>query len=140
MRLVLDTNVMVAAMRSPSGASAKLVRAVRDGAITMIVSPALFLEYEAVLTRTEHMTAAGLSRAEVDTLLMGVASVLKPAPTGRMWRPLLDDADDEMVLEAAINGAAAILVTFEVRTFQAAAQRFGIEVLTPGATCARMML
>lgn len=61
----------------------------------------------------------------------GLARLIVPAP-GPLWRPLLTDPDDEMVLEAAINGAADTIATFETTTFSAVASRFGIAVLTPG--------
>lgn len=137
MRLVLDTNVLVAAMRSPRGASGAVLRAARIGALTMVASPSLFLEYEAVLTRAEHLEAARLSIREAHLLLDTLAAILTPA-AGQLWRPLLRDPDDEMVIEAAINGSADAIVTFETRTFAAPAAAFGIEVLTPGAAWRRI--
>lgn len=138
MRLVLDTNVLVAAMRSPNGASAALLRAVREGRVTMVANPALFLEYEAVLKRPQHLAAAGMTLGQADVLLTALASLLSPTAAGPSWRPLLADPDDEMVLEAAINGPADAIVTFETATFAPVAPAFGIDVLTPGAICRKM--
>ena len=64
MRLVLDANVIVAAMRSPSGASAALLRAVRRGEITLLANVALALEYEAVCLQPSHILASGLTEHE----------------------------------------------------------------------------
>ena len=138
MRLVLDTNVIIAAMRSPAGASAGLLRAVRAGRAAMVCNPALFLEYEAVMKRPHHLAAAGLMPEQVDEFLTGLAFIVSPTASGPSWRPLLTDPDDEMVLEAAINGPADAIVTFETATFAPIAPAFGIDVLTPGAACHRI--
>lgn len=71
MRLVLDSNVLVAAMRSPRGASAALVRGARSNLFKMVATATLFFEYEAVLTRAEHLTAASLSARDVGVILDG---------------------------------------------------------------------
>jgi predicted nucleic acid-binding protein len=63
-------------------------------------------------------------------LLDAVALAAEPVRTAFLWRPLLGDADDDMVLEAAINGDADALVTFNTRDF-VGATRFGLAVLTP---------
>jgi predicted nucleic acid-binding protein len=76
MRFVLDTDVIVAALRSPAGRSAELVRAVRHGGATMPASVPLFIEYEAVLKRAEHLMAAGLSAGDVDAVLDVLAGLL----------------------------------------------------------------
>jgi predicted nucleic acid-binding protein len=65
LRIVLDTNVVVAGVRRPSGASAAILRAVAGRTVELISSPALFLEYEDVLKRPMHLTAAGISLADV---------------------------------------------------------------------------
>lgn len=133
MRLVLDTNVLVAAMRSPSGASAQLLLAALDARVAVLANTALFAEYEAVMTRPEHLAAANSTLTQVAAVLDDLAQVVRPVERDFSWRPQLSDADDEMVLEAAINGQATAIVTFETRTFAEAAARFGIEVMTPAA-------
>lgn len=132
MRLVLDTNVLVAAMRSPRGASAGIVLRALEGAVEIVANVGLFVEYEAVMTRPEHLNAAQVSREEILSVLDDLANAIKPVERDVSWRPQLPDADDEVVLEAAINGQAEIVVTFETATFKEAAQRFGIAVMTPG--------
>lgn len=130
-RLVLDTNVIVAAFRSPTGASAGLLVAAVNGRFELLASPALFVEYEAVLKRSEHLVAAAADAADVDRFLDTLVDHIEPIEMSFRYRPQLADANDEFVLEVGINGAADAIVTFEARTFAAAAKRFGIAVVTP---------
>jgi putative PIN family toxin of toxin-antitoxin system len=138
MRLVLDTNVIVAAMRSPSGASAALLTAARHLELTMLANVALALEYEATCQLAEHRLAAGLGLGEVTVFIDGVLAVVEPVETHFLWRPQLRDPADEFVLEAAVNGRAAAIVTFNRRDFGSAPARFGIELLTPAEAIRRV--
>ena|SRR5690348_2480076 len=131
MKVVLDTDVVVAAMRSPSGASAAILREARQGKITLLVSVPLAVEYEAICSEAEHRLAAGLSDSEVEIFLDAVLAMAEPVMTHFLWRPQLRDPGDEMVLEAAVNGQADLLVTFNVRDFGPVPSRFGIEVMIP---------
>jgi putative PIN family toxin of toxin-antitoxin system len=130
-RLLLDTDVVVAAMRSPSGASAAILRAARQGETTLLASVALAMEYEAVCSEAEHRLASGLSDWEVDVFVTAVIALAEPVDMHFLWRPQLRDPGDEMVLEAAINGHADALVTFNVRDFGSVPSRFGVELLLP---------
>jgi putative PIN family toxin of toxin-antitoxin system len=138
-RLVLDTDVVVAALRSPRGASAALLRAVRQGRADLLLSPALLLEYEAVCGMAEHRDVAGLTLREVDALLDALVRLAEPVTTYYRWRPQLRDPGDELVLEAAVNGGADGLVTFNRRDYGKVPNRFGIEVLSPGDALRRLM-
>lgn len=131
MRLVLDTDVIVAAFRSPRGASRKLLLAALDRAFETLVSVPLVIEYEAVLTRPEHLAASGLHAREVNDVLDALVKVATPVAFRFLWRPQLKDPADEMVLETAVNGAADWLVTFNVRHLSTAAGEFGIRVRRP---------
>jgi predicted nucleic acid-binding protein len=126
----LDAGVVVAAMRSPSGASAELLRRVRSGDAIAVAGVALALEYEAVCGRSEHQQASGLTSRQVGVFVDAVIALVEPVKCHFLWRPQLRDPDDELVLEAAINGRARMLVTFNERHFVGAA-RFGIEVVSP---------
>ena len=137
MRVVVDTDVIVAAMRSPSGASAAILRTARQGRITLLVSVPLALEYEAICSEAEHRLAAGLSEREVEIFLDAVVAMAEPVKTHFLWRPQLRDPGDEMVLETAVNRADA-LVTFNVRDFGTVPARFGIEVMIPRDAIGRM--
>lgn len=138
MRLVLDTATMVAAIRSGAGASRRLLTAALERRFTLLASVPLMIEYQAVMTRPEHLTASGLSADDVNVLLDAVAAVVEPVRLAFLWRPAVRDPDDDMVLEAAVNGQADAIVTFNIGDFGEAAQRFGVEVLAPGAAWKRV--
>ncbi len=131
MRFVLDTSVIIAGFRSLGGASAELLRMAARKELTLLASVTLFIEYEAVLRRPDHLNAAGLSEADVGVMLDTMASFLEPVETYFLWRPRLRDADDDMVLEVAANGRADGIVTFNIRDFAAKVPDFGIAALLP---------
>ena len=128
---VLDTNVLVAAVRSPQGASAKILRRVLTERLSALCSVPLFLEYEAVLSRPEQLQAAGVSVADVANLLDVLAGKVQRVEIAYLWRPQLRDAADDMVLEAAVNGRATAIITFNQRDFLPQTLTFGVAVLTP---------
>ena len=97
----------------------------------MLASLPLMLQYEAVLGRPEHGAARGLTKMEIARLLDGVAAAATPVVISYLWRPVLRDPDDELVLETAINGVADLLLTFNLRDFEGA-DRFAVEVMAPG--------
>jgi putative PIN family toxin of toxin-antitoxin system len=131
MRLILDTAAMVAAIRSDAGASRRLLVAALERRFTLLASVPLMIEYQAVMTRPEHLKAANLSADDVDVLLDAVAAVVEPVRLAFLWRPAVRDPDDDMVFEAAVNGQADAIVTFNIRDFGETAQHFGLEVLLP---------
>lgn len=131
MRIVLDTDVVVAAMRSPAGASAGLLRAALDRRVTLLGNVALALEYEAVCSRAEHLGPSGLTVPQRGVFIDGVLALIEPVESHFVWRPQLRDPADEMVLEAAVNGGARAIVSFNHRDYGSAPLRFGIRVLLP---------
>ena len=130
-KLLLDTDVVVAGMRSPMGASAELLRRARRGEILLFASVPLFIEYEATCTRVEHRKASGLTDADVEIFLDGLAKLIEPVKIHYLWRPQLRDPADEMVLEAAVNGQIKWLVTFNKRDFGSSPEQFGITIANP---------
>lgn len=130
---MLDTDVMVAALRSKRGASRQLLLGALNGQFELLLSVPLLLEYEAVLTRPEHLSASGLSANEVGRLLDDSAAVARPVRLAFRWRPRLPDPDDDMVLETAINGNAAAIVTFNQHDFEEASKGFNCAVILPAA-------
>lgn len=137
MRLVLDTNVIVAAFRSKNGASNLLLRFADQGSVTPLCSTALFLEYEAVLGREETRAATGHSLADVAQVMSALAAVAEGVDISFRTRPMLQDAADEMVLEAALNGNANAIVTHNVKDFSSAL-RLGVAIATPGEIVRRL--
>ncbi len=128
---MLDTNVLVAAFRSRRGASNILLRLAFERRVTPLCSTALFLEYEAVLSRPEVRNATGHKLEEVKTIMDAFAAIAEPVEPSFRIRPMLKDSDDEMVLEAALNAGNATIVTHNVRDFEPAAVQ-GVEVVRPG--------
>lgn len=131
-RVVLDTDIIVTALRSATGGSNAVLREAAQGRITPLVTPALFLEYEAVLKRPEQRLVHGLGLRDIDRFLSALAAACEAVEVSFQWRPQLSDANDEMVLEAAVNGQADALITHNMRDFVKGAERFGLRVLRPG--------
>jgi putative PIN family toxin of toxin-antitoxin system len=138
--LILDTDVLVAAVRSPKGASAELLRLLQAGRVQVAASVALFVEYEATCTRAEHLLAGGWQQQDVLDLLDRLAALVTHTEIHYMWRPQVRDAADDMVLEAAVNARADAIVTFNTKDFGDAPMRFGIEVLLARDALARIAL
>jgi predicted nucleic acid-binding protein len=138
MRVLLDTDVIVAAMRSPRGGSAELLRRIDNGAATMLLSVALALEYEAKCMLAEHRLAAGLSLAEAGIFVDGLIAMAEPVQSHFRWRPQLSDPGDELVLEAAVNGRAVAIVTFNEKHLRETERRFGIAVIRPSEALRRI--
>ncbi|MCY4426113.1 MAG: putative toxin-antitoxin system toxin component, PIN family [Halieaceae bacterium] len=134
----MDTNVVVAGLRSPRGASAALLDQALSRAFTPLLSVALVLEYEAVCIDPAQRSVSGLGVAEVEALMSALCAVAEPVSPRYLWRPLLRDPADEMVLEAAVNGGADALVTFNRRGFGVAPGKFGVAVLSPQEALRRL--
>ena len=97
----------------------------------LLISVPLMVEYEAVPTRPEHLTASSLSAGDVKALLDAIANVAEPVRLSYLWRPTLSDPRDDMVVETAVNGQADLLITFNLRHFRKAAKTFALQVLRP---------
>lgn len=130
--MVLDTNVVVAAIRSPDGASREILRLVSDGFLTPVVNVPVFVEYEDVLKRGEFLDETGLDTQDIDAILDHVLSQANLQKIDFLWRPLLPDPKDDCILECAVNGNARFLITFNKRDFPEVRDLFGIKVSTPG--------
>jgi putative PIN family toxin of toxin-antitoxin system len=136
--LILDTDVIVAAMRSPTGASAAILRSIRNGGPELLLSVPLALEYESICSRAEHRLASGLSERQTATFVNTLIALSEPVTIHFLWRPQLRDPNDEMVLETAVSGQADAIVTFNMRDFGEAPARFGIELLLPRTAIKRI--
>ena len=138
MRLVLDTDVLVAATRSRSGASWQLVDQALTRRFTLLLSVPLVLQYESVLSREEHKKAHGLTVTQLDEVINSLVKVAEPVQIRFLWRPLLSDPRDDMVLETAANGRAGLLVTFNQKDFVTAAKGFAHETVRPSEALVRL--
>jgi putative PIN family toxin of toxin-antitoxin system len=125
-RIILDTNVLVAAMRSKRGASFALLSLVGGGAFEVCVSVPLVFEYEDVLLREE----LGIASQDAHAVMDYICSVAHRQQVHFLWRPWLRDAKDDMVLEAAVAGQCSHIVTFNSRDF-VGIEKFGVQALWP---------
>lgn len=128
MRVVLDTNVLVAAIRSQRGASFELISRLGRGIFDIAVSVPLVLEYEATLLR--HLTASPLDDKDVRDLIDYICDIAVQQEVFFLWRPSLRDPKDDHVLELAVAAACETIVTHNVRDFQGS-EKFGLQVFTP---------
>ena len=126
--IVLDTNVLVAALRSRRRASYRLLEKTGDGSFVPCVSVGLLFEYEAVLKRSELGLA--LSASEIDDVLDYLVASSRRQEIHFLWRPTLRDPADDMVLELAVAAEADRIVTFRTRDF-AGSEAFGVCAVTP---------
>ncbi|HSB67818.1 MAG TPA: putative toxin-antitoxin system toxin component, PIN family [Candidatus Methylomirabilis sp.] len=134
-RVVLDSSVLVAALRSQLGASFRLLQELRAGRYEIALSVPLVLEYEAALLR--HAEELGLAPVEVTALVDYFCSVGAAQEIHFLWRPVLRDPRDECVLELAVAAGCQAIVTHNTRDFTGA-DRFGVAVLTPGQFLRRL--
>ena len=136
--MVIDTDVMVAALESSTGAARQVLTGALNGDFHLLLSTALMLEYEAVLTRDKLLERSGLSVVNVLKILDELSLICVPVAFDYRWRPQAADQDDDFVIETAINGAADIIASFNVRDMEAGASRFGIIVEHPGTVLRRI--
>jgi predicted nucleic acid-binding protein len=128
-RVVLDSNVLVAALRSRNGASFQLLRLLRTGRFEVALSVPLAFQYESVLVR--HAKELGLSKQEAVGLVDYFCQVAHKQEIHFLWRPTLSDPGDEFVLELAVAAGCKVIVTHNTKDFRGA-ERFGITIVTPG--------
>jgi putative PIN family toxin of toxin-antitoxin system len=127
-QVVLDTNVLVAALRSRNGASYKLLSTLGDGRWRPNLTVAVALEYEAVLKR--YCEKFGLTEVEIDAFLDGLVSRSGLHRLYFLWRPVAADPNDDFMMEAAIASYSDFVITFNKRDFPES-RRFGIQCLSP---------
>lgn len=124
-KIVIDTNVLRAALTSNSGASFKLLSHISDGLFKVSISNTLIFEYEDVLKRE----VSGLSHDMIDDVLNYICLVGSKEEIFYLWRPMLKDPNDDFLLELAVKSSADI-ITYNEKDFKQAS-KFGIKILTP---------
>ena len=127
-QVVLDTNVLVAALRSRRGASHRLLRLVGDPRWQINLSVPLLLEYEDVLKRAD--TGHALTLEEVDDVLNFLCASASLREIFYLWRPVLPDPKDDFVLELAVESGCEYIITFNSKDF-VGAEKFGVSVMRP---------
>jgi len=126
--IVLDTNIIIAALRSKKGASYKLLSLVGTHQFEIHDSVALILEYEDVIQR--HREEIGLSEEDVSVFIDSLCSMAKHHKIYFLWRPFLSDANDELVLELAVSANCEYIVTHNLSDFKGT-EKFGIQAISP---------
>ena len=129
-QIIIDTNVLVAALRSKQGASYRLLELLKDGDSRwqINVSTALILEYEAVLKREIHRQGKDMS--VIDKFIDDLVFVANRHSIFYLLRPYLKDTDDDFILELAFSSAADYIITYNTSNFERS-KTFGVDVITP---------
>ncbi len=126
--VVIDTNVLIAALKSKQGASHKLLFSLPNNAYKPNISVPLFLEYEAVAKRTGLVS--GLNNEEINAILDYILSKSSIREIFYLWRPYLKDPKDDLVLEVAVESQSEYIITFNKMDYKGI-DKFGINVVTP---------
>lgn len=137
----MDTNVFIAALRSPVGANRRVFRALAEGRALPVMGDKLLLEYESVCERPEQIAGCPLSLAERQAFLEDFLSLCQWVRVYYRWRPNLPDESDNHVLELALAGAAGMIVTNNRADFLGGDLRFPeVRILTPPEFLKEMMI
>ncbi|MFZ1681442.1 MAG: putative toxin-antitoxin system toxin component, PIN family [Rhizobiaceae bacterium] len=132
MKIVVDTSVFVSATLSAGGASRQVIRLCLEGVVIPLMSGALFHEFEDVMGRAELFANCRIPVSERNELLDAFLSVCAWTPIWFLWRPNLRDEDDNFLVELAVSGVAAAIVTSNKKDFRGADLKFGgFAVLDP---------
>ncbi len=127
-KIVIDTNVFISALRSKKGASFCLLSLVGTEKFDIALSVPLVLEYESVAKR--ELMVSGLDSSDIDDILDYLCLAGDKRHIFYLWRPLLSDPKDDMVLELAVESESNWVVTFNKRDFKGC-ETFGIKLATP---------
>ena len=127
-QIVIDTNVLIAALRSRQGASHRLLLLTGTDRFEICVSVSLMLEYEDAAKRLVGETP--LTESDIDDILDYLCAVARREQVFYLWRPFLKDPGDDMVLELAVTAGCDFIVTYNKKDFSGV-ERFGLGVLTP---------
>ncbi len=126
--IVIDTNVIVSALKSRRGASYKLLTLIDKEKFVTSISVALILEYEDVLKRG-HLNLS-LNHQDIDNILDYICKIADKREIFYLWRPHLKDPKDDLILELAVEAESDFIVTYNKKNF-VNIDKFGLEALTP---------
>jgi len=128
MNIVIDTNVLISALKSNRGAAYKLLMLLPENKYKPCISVPLFIEYESVAKKQGLLS--GLSADQIDTILDYFLSQSRIQSVFYLWRPFLKDPKDDLVLEVAVASASQYIVTFNKKDFKGC-DKFNLKVVTP---------
>jgi putative PIN family toxin of toxin-antitoxin system len=128
-KIVIDTNVFIAALQSRLGASYRLLYLIGQNKFDIYISVPLILEYEEIGLRL--LKSTNLDENDLSAVIDFICKIGKPTQVFYLWRPFLNDPDDDMILEVAAAGGCDTIITFNVKDFREVAVAFGIKILTP---------
>ena len=117
MRVVLDTSVLVAAARSRNGASFELMSMLPSRRFEPALTIALYTEWQAVLTRPEHLPPGATAEMSLGYLRY-LASIAHLQDVHFLWRPFLSDPNDDMVVECAVASGSQFILTHNIKDFR----------------------
>jgi putative PIN family toxin of toxin-antitoxin system len=127
-QIVMETNVLISALRSRRGPSFKMLSLIGKGRFEINLSVPLVLEYEAVAKRSRWQNKP--SWVHVSNIIDYLCEAGRQQPIHFLWRPRARDPKDDMVLEVAVAGHCDGIVTYNKKDF-AEAKSFGLELFTP---------
>jgi putative PIN family toxin of toxin-antitoxin system len=125
--IIIDTNVLLAALYSRRGASFKLISLVGQGYFNIVLSVPLFIEYKSIIER--NRSKIKLSEEKINDILNYLCLVSQQYEIYYLWRPILKDPKDDMVLELAVTAQCQYIVTYNIKDFRGVEQ-FGIEAIS----------
>ena len=126
--IVIDTCVLISALRSRNGASFKLLSLIDSNKFTFSLSVPLVLEYEAVAKRMSRNL--GLTHSDIDNIINYLCSVGDHREVHFLWRPNLKDPSDDFVLELAVEAECNYIVTHNIKDFKNT-KKFNLKAITP---------
>ncbi|NOY61282.1 MAG: putative toxin-antitoxin system toxin component, PIN family [Calditrichaeota bacterium] len=127
-KIVIDTNVLISALRSRKGASFKLFSLLDSNKFILNISVPLLLEYESIAIR--ELDKLNLTEEDINDFLDYICTIGNKCKIYYLWRPYLKDIKDDFVLELAFNSESDFIITYNKRDFKKIAE-FGINVLNP---------
>lgn len=129
LEVVIDTNVLISALKSKRGASFRLLTLIGQNKFNVNLSVPLILEYEDVAKRLIGEIA--LNEEDINDIFDYICSVSNRREIFYLWRPFLKDSKDDMVLELAVTSNCGTIVTYNKKDFKGVEKYFGIRLLTP---------
>ena len=127
-KIVINTNVILTALRSTKGASFKLLSVIDSKKFKIFLSVPLFVEYESLVKRNKEIL--DLSLSTINDILNYLAEISSKREIYFLWRPFLKDPKDDLVLEVAVESSSDFIISYNKKDFRNV-DKFGLKVLTP---------